>query len=179
MGGGQHGRLLQPDQHALRHNHRVLHRRTMCHYVSRPKIWIPLGRRADGQEAHQVFGAEVHRLPDDLGARSTRWRDSLSHQNRSAFMFCFSGRGTDKEIDSRRKYYRQGNFYFACITANLSIECCVISMQSTVSCHDFPSFSGVHFPKNFVQIAKTILKRLFRVYAHIYHQHFRSVYTNN
>ena len=29
------------------------------------------------------------------------------------------------------------------------------------------------FPKNFIQIAKTILKRLFRVYAHIYHQHFR------
>ena len=34
-------------------------------------------------------------------------------------------------------------------------------------------FSGVPFPKNFMLIAKTILKRLFRVYAHIYHQHFR------
>ena len=34
---------------------------------------------------------------------------------------------------------------------------------------------GVPFPKNFMQIAKTILKRLFRVYAHIYHQHFREV----
>ena len=32
--------------------------------------------------------------------------------------------------------------------------------------------SGVPFPKNFLSIAKTILKRLFRVYAHIYHQHF-------
>ena len=31
------------------------------------------------------------------------------------------------------------------------------------------------FPKNFAQIAKTILKRLFRVYAHIYHQHFPEV----
>ena len=34
---------------------------------------------------------------------------------------------------------------------------------------------GVPFPKNFSQIAKTILKRLFRVYAHIYHQHFSEV----
>uniref|UniRef100_A0A8C5L3B1 MOB kinase activator 1A n=1 Tax=Jaculus jaculus TaxID=51337 RepID=A0A8C5L3B1_JACJA len=33
----------------------------------------------------------------------------------------------------------------------------------------------VPFPKNFMSVAKTILKRLFRVYAHIYHQHFDSV----
>lgn len=39
----------------------------------------------------------------------------------------------------------------------------------------FPSKIGVPFPKNFMLIAKTILKRLFRVYAHIYHQHFREV----
>ncbi|XP_047143765.1 MOB kinase activator 1B [Hydra vulgaris] len=39
----------------------------------------------------------------------------------------------------------------------------------------FPSKIGVPFPKNFVSIAKTILKRLFRVYAHIYHQHFPQV----
>ena len=37
------------------------------------------------------------------------------------------------------------------------------------------TFSGVPFPKNFLSIAKTILKRLFRVYAHIYHQHFSEV----
>jgi len=30
---------------------------------------------------------------------------------------------------------------------------------------------GVPFPRNFLSVAKTILKRLFRVYAHIYHQH--------
>lgn len=39
----------------------------------------------------------------------------------------------------------------------------------------FPSKIGVPFPKNFLAIAKTILKRLFRVYAHIYHQHFTEV----
>lgn len=36
-------------------------------------------------------------------------------------------------------------------------------------------FLGVPFPKNFMSVAKTILKRLFRVYAHIYHQHFDPV----
>lgn len=39
----------------------------------------------------------------------------------------------------------------------------------------FFSKIGVPFPKNFQAIAKTILKRLFRVYAHIYHQHFPEV----
>lgn len=34
---------------------------------------------------------------------------------------------------------------------------------------------GVPFKRNFMSVAKTILKRLFRVYAHIYHQHFDSV----
>jgi len=39
----------------------------------------------------------------------------------------------------------------------------------------FPSKIGVPFPKNFLSISRTILKRLFRVYAHIYHQHFPKV----
>ena len=39
----------------------------------------------------------------------------------------------------------------------------------------FPSKIGVPFPRNFMSIAKLILKRLFRVYAHVYHQHFPEV----
>lgn len=39
----------------------------------------------------------------------------------------------------------------------------------------FPSAICVPFPKNFLSIAKTILKRLFRVYAHIYIEHFNQV----
>ena len=34
---------------------------------------------------------------------------------------------------------------------------------------------GVPFPKNFVSMIKTIFKRLFRVYAHIYHSHFQMI----
>ena len=44
-------------------------------------------------------------------------------------------------------------------------------LLSILVCH----ILGVPFPKTFIQSAKTILKRLFRVYAHIYHQHFREV----
>ncbi|KAJ1521915.1 hypothetical protein ONE63_002251 [Megalurothrips usitatus] len=39
----------------------------------------------------------------------------------------------------------------------------------------FPSKRGIPFPKNFISIAKTILRRLFRVYAHVYHEHFLDV----
>lgn len=39
----------------------------------------------------------------------------------------------------------------------------------------FPSKIGVPFPSGFLTICKNILKRLFRVYAHIYHSHFDKV----
>lgn len=39
----------------------------------------------------------------------------------------------------------------------------------------FPSKIGVPFPKNFLSVAKNILKRLFRVYAHMYHSHFNKI----
>lgn len=34
---------------------------------------------------------------------------------------------------------------------------------------------GVRFPPTFMTTAKTILRRLFRVYAHIYHSHFDQI----
>lgn len=39
----------------------------------------------------------------------------------------------------------------------------------------FPSRTDVAFPKNFQSIIKTIFKRLFRIYAHIYHSHFSKI----
>ncbi|KAF8768590.1 hypothetical protein HU200_007138 [Digitaria exilis] len=35
--------------------------------------------------------------------------------------------------------------------------------------------AGTQFPQNFKDIVKTIFKRLFRVYAHIYHSHFQKI----
>jgi MOB kinase activator 1 len=39
----------------------------------------------------------------------------------------------------------------------------------------FPQMYGAQFPANFVDVIRVIFKRLFRVYAHIYHSHFKSV----
>ena len=37
------------------------------------------------------------------------------------------------------------------------------------------TFLGATFPPNFKDVVKTIFKRLFRVYAHIYHSHFQKI----
>ena len=37
------------------------------------------------------------------------------------------------------------------------------------------NISGKAFPPNFIKIVQTIVKRLFRVYAHIYHEHFKLI----
>lgn len=39
----------------------------------------------------------------------------------------------------------------------------------------FPLQLGTPFPKNFQQVVKVIFKKLFRVYAHIYHSHFQKI----
>lgn len=39
----------------------------------------------------------------------------------------------------------------------------------------FPLALGSPFPKNFEQVVRVIFKRLFRVYAHIYHSHFQKI----
>ncbi|KAM1809812.1 hypothetical protein ACFX15_026074 [Malus domestica] len=39
----------------------------------------------------------------------------------------------------------------------------------------FPQRLGAPFPSNFQDVVKTIFKRLFRVYAHIYHSHFQKI----
>jgi MOB kinase activator 1 len=39
----------------------------------------------------------------------------------------------------------------------------------------FPTSVDVPFPDNFEEQVKRIMKRLFRVYAHVYYNHFREV----
>ncbi|GBF88028.1 MOB kinase activator-like 1A [Raphidocelis subcapitata] len=39
----------------------------------------------------------------------------------------------------------------------------------------FPAQFGAPFPPDFSEVVRTIFRRLFRVYAHIYHSHFRQV----
>ncbi|KAI5453049.1 Mitotic exit network component [Naganishia albida] len=39
----------------------------------------------------------------------------------------------------------------------------------------FPQKIGVPFPRNYSSVCRTILRRLFRVYAHIYYEHFDQI----
>ncbi|KAI8106138.1 hypothetical protein M9435_000685 [Picochlorum sp. BPE23] len=39
----------------------------------------------------------------------------------------------------------------------------------------FPRGLGGSFPKDFLPVVKNILKRIFRVYAHMYHSHFKQI----
>jgi hypothetical protein len=41
----------------------------------------------------------------------------------------------------------------------------------------FPHSFGTPFPPDFMDVLRTIYKRLFRVYGHIYHSHFKQVCT--
>eukprot|EP00039_Didymoeca_costata_P024238 m.9720 g.9720 ORF g.9720 m.9720 type:complete len:243 (-) comp4120_c0_seq2:1115-1843(-) len=62
------------------------------------------------------------------------------------------------------------------VSAPKYIEYLMTWIQSQLDDQEvFPSKIGVPFPKNFMSVAKQIQKRLFRVYAHIYHNHFDRV----
>jgi len=39
----------------------------------------------------------------------------------------------------------------------------------------FPSRVDVPFPKHFQTVVKTIFKRMFRIYAHVYYSHFNTI----
>jgi len=95
--------FLQSNQHAVWHHHGVLHGRELSHHVSGTQVRIPLGRRSHGKETHQVFSTEIHRLPNDLGARSAgRW-GSLSVKDRWLFNFpfvIFRLRGTFVKVEA-------------------------------------------------------------------------------
>uniref|UniRef100_A0A914GWK1 Uncharacterized protein n=1 Tax=Globodera rostochiensis TaxID=31243 RepID=A0A914GWK1_GLORO len=57
--------------------------------------------------------------------------------------------------------------------ANLYIEYLLSWVQEELDDESiFPSQIGRPFPSNFMHIAQAIVKRLFRIYAHIYHEHF-------
>ncbi|SAM84170.1 probable MOB1 protein [Ustilago bromivora] len=56
------------------------------------------------------------------------------------------------------------------------VDCLMNWAQSQLDDEElFPSKVGVPFPKNFPAVVKSILRRLFRVYAHIYNHHFAQV----
>lgn len=56
------------------------------------------------------------------------------------------------------------------------VDCLMNWVQAQLDDEElFPSKVGVPFPENFAAVVKSILRRLFRVYAHIYNHHFAQV----
>ena len=51
---------------------------------------------------------------------------------------------------------------------------CLLRRVNDLSCPP-PRLLGVPFPKNFRDTVRTITRRLFRVYAHIYSNHFDQI----
>ena len=92
----------------------------------------------------------IHRLSHDMGAGAARRRGALSLEGERPG--CFSP---------------------------FPVRLVGLPWSSTLSPPPSPSLFllqiGVPFPKNFLSVVKTILKRLFRVYAHMYHSHFNRV----
>eukprot|EP00472_Partenskyella_glossopodia_P010627 CAMPEP_0197527118 /NCGR_PEP_ID=MMETSP1318-20131121/20404_1 /TAXON_ID=552666 /ORGANISM="Partenskyella glossopodia, Strain RCC365" /LENGTH=232 /DNA_ID=CAMNT_0043081601 /DNA_START=85 /DNA_END=783 /DNA_ORIENTATION=- len=48
-------------------------------------------------------------------------------------------------------------------------------IESQLDDEDIFPISSNNYPKNFEKIVKTIFRRLFRVYAHLYHHHFEQI----
>lgn len=56
------------------------------------------------------------------------------------------------------------------------VDCLMTWVQSQLDDESvFPSKIGVPFPSNFQSTIKSILRRLFRVYAHVYNHHFAQI----
>jgi len=55
------------------------------------------------------------------------------------------------------------------------IDCLMDWVESQLDDEDIFPVNSDNYPKNFQNVVKTIFRRLFRVYAHLYHHHFEQV----
>ena len=59
-----------------------------------------------------------------------------------------------------------------------SARCCCLTRHALLQLDDpriFPQSFGEPFPPNFRDVVRTIFKRVFRVFAHMYHSHFNKI----
>eukprot|EP00471_Norrisiella_sphaerica_P006952 CAMPEP_0184491038 /NCGR_PEP_ID=MMETSP0113_2-20130426/19493_1 /TAXON_ID=91329 /ORGANISM="Norrisiella sphaerica, Strain BC52" /LENGTH=246 /DNA_ID=CAMNT_0026875225 /DNA_START=352 /DNA_END=1092 /DNA_ORIENTATION=- len=55
------------------------------------------------------------------------------------------------------------------------IDCLMDWVESQLDDEDIFPVNSDNYPKNFQNVVKTIFRRLFRVYAHLYHHHFEQI----
>ena len=114
---------------------------------------VSLGRWKPSEEANQMFGPKVHRLPYDMGPGMMQPTIYLW------FLACVVFRISWM----MRPYFHPKSEFLFLRTSRFVI----------IFLHKYSFQFCSKLLKMLQTIAKTILKRLFRVYAHIYHQHFK------
>ena len=87
------------------------------------------------------------------------WMMNLSSHKRLVILFYISC----PQCSARREEFLQRIFTLFCFLFVSNLFCGLFH------------FTGAPFPSNFRDVVKTIFKRLFRVYAHIYHSHFQKI----
>ena len=70
--------------------------------------------------------------------------------------------------------YSKNHLYFLNNSSTTTTTIIITINRESLVLHNH-RITGVPFPRNFMTVAKTILKRLFRVYAHVYYMHFEQV----
>mmetsp|Transcript_33716 Transcript_33716/g.54298 ORF Transcript_33716/g.54298 Transcript_33716/m.54298 type:complete len:207 (-) Transcript_33716:234-854(-) len=61
------------------------------------------------------------------------------------------------------------------LCASEYIDCLMTWVESQLDDEEIFPINSNNFPKDFAKIIKTIFRRLFRVYAHLYHHHFKQI----
>ncbi|KAJ0914055.1 putative MOB kinase activator family [Helianthus annuus] len=72
-------------------------------------------------------------------------------------------------------FFNQVNILYGTLTEFCTPSTCPTMTAGTKFGLTCVRIAGVPFPPNFQDVVKTIFKRLFRVYAHIYHSHFQMI----
>lgn len=72
---------------------------------------------------------------------------------------------------SRNYFIARSEYWLISISIHVNLDGSILHSATFFSCFTL----GVPFPKNFQQVCKKILSRLFRVFVHVYIHHFDSI----
>lgn len=116
------------------------------------QVWVQMGWWCADKETHRGVSTKICGVSDGLDWRPAWWWIHISSKTwyvASIVDFIALPISCERLISENRTWY-------------------LIWIS-------FPLCQGTPFPPNFKEVVKTIFKRLFRVYAHIYHSHFQKI----
>ena len=186
-------RLFQPNQHAVRDHHRVLHAHRVQSHVGGGQVRLgrrPPQCRAAGPPCRSLGVSPPTPLSPD-GRYEYHWSDGVQFKKPvrvSApeyvdYLMTWVSQQLDDEaiFPSRIGVCTRRGAVQGARDELTSWRTPLRAAGSTLACRNrtAPPPTGVPFPKNFQTTVKLIFKRLFRVYAHIYYSHFQKVVALN